>query len=82
MSVGAKSSQCVLRAHLVLDIFYENPAHFYPFLFDSALIFRENVLKSPHLLQGFEPRSPAQQCTVLSTHPVIKTIKNIYNLVS
>ena len=89
MSVGAKNSQCVLSAHLVLDIFYENPAsplYMHIFILFSlilvALIWRKNVLNRPLLLQGFEPRSPAQQFTVLSTNPVIKTFKDIYNLVS
>ena len=54
MSVGAKNSQCVLRAHLVLDIFYENPASplymhiFILFSLIVTLIWRKNGSKKGH----------------------------------
>ena len=85
---GAKNlhinSQCVVRALINVGEFYENlasPFYMHIFILFSlmVLIWRKIVLKKG---SRFELRSPAQQSTVLSPHPVIKTIiMDIYNLV-
>ena len=93
MSVCAKNSQFVLRAHLVLDIFYENPAsplYMHIFLFFSlivALIWRKTCSKkgplsckdlNPGLLPSSSLFYPLIQSSRLSRTFIIQYVRFCY----